>query len=156
RLLEPNAEPEDIVSLMFKRLAIGTSDSGSVPVDDLARGEPQNEPSLLDPVLQTSGPTSSMDSVRQTTEPPSSEESPPSVTPIAGARLAPDVVSDVLNITFILGPPGPEERKQLVEQVSAGSGKNKDEVWLDLAHAMLHQLAHRIRDGGGFGVAEVS
>ena len=57
------------------------------------------------------------------------------------ARLAADAVSNVRYITFILGPPGPEEKKQLIEHMAATSGKAKDEVWLELVQEILHDLA---------------
>jgi hypothetical protein len=49
----------------------------------------------------------------------------------------------VRDIMIILGPPGPEEQKQRLEEWAANSGKPRDEVWVEYVHDVLQILIQR-------------
>lgn len=45
------------------------------------------------------------------------------------------------DITFIIGPPGPEEDKRKFEEWSKKSGKPASEIWVEYVHEILEKLS---------------
>jgi hypothetical protein len=58
-----------------------------------------------------------------------------------------DAMSDAMNtvrdIMIVVGPPGPEEDKQRLEEWAASLGKPRDEVWVEYVHAALAEITKR-------------
>ena len=52
-------------------------------------------------------------------------------------------MQQVSDITIIVGPPGPEDEQQKIEKWSEGSGKSKEEIWVEYVHELLSEFSMR-------------
>jgi hypothetical protein len=52
-------------------------------------------------------------------------------------------MKQVREITFYLGPPGPEEEKLKYEEWSKNSGTPAGEIWIEVVHAYVQDLSRR-------------
>ena len=66
-----------------------------------------------------------------------------------------DPMKHVSDLTFMVGPPGPEDLKRNVEGWAKNAGKPTSELWVEYVHDALGQLAQRKSDQESSNLDEI-